>query len=177
MEQLQLAITLPDGQTLNGEPRPEDERRLAEILAGGSTIQLTANDDDVQGHSFSDDVLVDVEGHAFALRLPTATDAQALRRALAVGAVTATLVGAGAIASLQPRVQAPTTGIQVPAAERVQAVPAQAVRAQNNEMSRNAGVEAANVPADADNPAIPAQALRAEQAEQAHDQALENADK
>jgi hypothetical protein len=165
MEQLGLAITLADGQTLNAQPRPEDEQRLAEVLGDRSTIELASGGDDLEGHAISGDVLVDVEGHAISIRLPNAGDAAALRRALAVGAVTATIVGAGAIAALQPPAPAATTAEQAPAAENVRTVPAPAVRAQQAEQQREQQLQVA-VPADADNPAVPAQALRAGQADQ-----------
>src|SRR3954454_9308594 len=164
MEKVQLAITLADGQTFHAELRPEDERRLAQLLSDRSTIQLASNDDDLEGHAISSEVVADVEGHAMALRLPRPADAAALRRALAVGAVTATIVGAGAIAGLQAPAQSTTTAVDAPAVrQQVQTVPAAALRAQQNEMAREQSQQA--VPLDADNPAVPAQALRAQSQE------------
>jgi len=157
MEQIQ--ITIASGETLFGELRPEDERRLAELLGDRSTIQLAPSQDDLEGHAMSDDIVVDVEGHAMAIRLPRPADAAALRRALAVGAVTATLVGAGAIAGLRPAAQT-TPAVEIPAAQQqVRTVPAAALRAQRNEMTREQSLNA--VPLDVDNPAVPPQALRA----------------
>jgi hypothetical protein len=109
----------------------------------------------------SGDVAVDVEGHAMVLRLPHAADAAALRRALAAGAITATILGAGALAALNPPAPSATTVEQAPERVQAQAVPGPALRAQRDEMQREQSLELA-VPLDADNPAIPAQALRAE---------------
>jgi hypothetical protein len=160
VEKLQLAITLSDGQTFSAELRPEDERRLAELLGDRTTIQLASNDD-LEGHAISGEVFADVEGHAMALRLPRPADAAALRRALAVGAVTATIVGAGVIAGLQTPAQTTTPAVEVPAVrQQVQTVPAAALRAQQNEMTREQNLQA--VPLDVENPAVPAQALHAE---------------
>jgi hypothetical protein len=163
MEQLQLTITVANGQTLFAEVRPEDERKLAELLGDRSSIQLAPTDDDLEGHAMSDDIVVDVEGHAMVLRLPRPADAASLRRALAVGAVTATLVGAGAIAGLRPAAQT-TPAVEIPAVrQQVQTVPAAALRAQQNEMTREQSLNA--IPRDVDNPAVPPQALRADSRE------------
>ena len=170
MEKLGLEISLADGQTLHAQPRPADARQLADLLSDRPTVQFAASDGDVEGHTISTDVFVDVEGHAIALRLPTATDAAALRRALAVGALTATVVGAGVIAGLQAPPQTRTPAAQAPAAERVQQIPAQAMRAQRDETLRQQNLQV--VPADANNPAVPSQALRAEQAELQREQSL-----
>jgi len=180
MEKLQLAITLADGHTLHVEPRPEDERLLAKLLGDGSSIEFGAGDDDLEGHAMSNEVLVDVEGHALVVRLPDARDAAVLRRALAVATVTATLVGAGVIAGLHPPVLTSTPVEQAPVSLQVQAVPGPALRAQRDEMQREAAQENVvreqqlqSIPLDADNPAIPAQALRAERDELARDQSLQ----
>jgi hypothetical protein len=171
MEKVTLAITLHDGQTIHAELRPEDEQRLTERFIDGSTIQLTATDDDLQGHAFAGSVLVNVLDHAIPLRLPNAADAAALQRSLAVGALTATLVGALAISVVPTSTSAPT-GIDQAANDHILNVPAMAVRAQRDEMAREQVVYLSRVPLDADNPAIPAQALRAEQAEMARDAAF-----
>jgi hypothetical protein len=167
MEEVQLTISLTDGRLLQARPRPEDEPRLAELLGDRSTIELSSNDDDLEGHALTGDVVVDVEGHAVSIRLPNAADAAALRKALAVGAVTATLVGAGAIAALQPQAAAPTTVVPAPAADNVREAPAPAVRAQQAEAAQQftVVVPPQAVPLDADNPAVPAPALRAGQAD------------
>jgi hypothetical protein len=111
-----LAIQLDDGRVVVGTPKPEDQGRLGD-LALGDEIELSGSEFDTSGHAMSEDVLVDVEGHAMTLRLPTAGDAEALRKALAIGAVTATLVAAGAIAAMQgnPAVPAAPQSITVPA--------------------------------------------------------------
>jgi len=172
MEKLELAISLNHGQTLYAQLRPEDERQLAELLGDRGAIDLAAHGDDVEGHTISGDVLVDVEGHAFVVRLPQASDVTTLRRALAVGAVTATIVGAGVIAGLHPQVPTSTSVEQAPPRVQVQAVPGPALRAQRDEMQREQAQENVvreqtlmTVPLDAANPAIPAQALRAERNE------------
>src|SRR4051794_25882511 len=99
MEQLQ--ITIANGKTLFGELRPEDERRLAELLGGRSTNWLARSRDDPGGHAMCDVIGVGPEGQPMALGLPRASDAAALRRALAGGPVSAPLVGEGAIAGLR----------------------------------------------------------------------------
>jgi hypothetical protein len=181
MERVLLAITLANGQTVHAQPRPEDDEQLAQLLGGGSTIELTSSNDDLEGHAFSADVTVDVEGHAITLRLPTPTDAAAVRRALAVGVVSAAIVGAGAVAALHPPASTPTSFEQAPERVQTQAVPGPAIRAQQDEMRRDAAQQEVvrqqmlkSVPLDADNPAIPAQALRAEQAEMQREQELES---
>lgn len=97
-----LALEL-DGRNITAQPRPEDQDRLVGLLAGRQSVALAESDAeaDTTGHALATDVTVDVEGHALTLRLPSQADAEALRRALAVGAVTATLVAAGAIAAMQ----------------------------------------------------------------------------
>jgi hypothetical protein len=97
----EISIQLEDGRTIVARPRPEDQ----EFLDGyrDRDIELSAGEGDTTGHviAATDDLTVDVEGHAMTLRLPTPADAEALRRALAVGIVSATVVAAGAIAALQ----------------------------------------------------------------------------
>jgi hypothetical protein len=111
-----LAIQLDDGRVVVGTPKPEDQGSLGG-LALGDEIELSGSEFDTSGHAMSEDVLVDVEGHAMTLRLPSSGDAEALRKALAVGAVTATLVAAGAIAAMQgnPGTVAPPQSITMPA--------------------------------------------------------------
>lgn len=87
-------------EILWAEPRPEDRERLAELLGGGPLAVSLNDDDDTEGHASSPDVILDVEGHAIALRLPTGADAAALRRGFAMGVVTASLVVAGAAAAI-----------------------------------------------------------------------------
>ena len=114
MEKLQVTITTANGETLFAEVRPEDERKLAELLGDRSSIQFAPSQDDLEGHAMSSDIVVDVEGHAMAIRLPRPSDAAAVRRALAVGAVTATIVGAGVVAGLRPAAQtAPAVEIPI----------------------------------------------------------------
>jgi hypothetical protein len=103
-----LAIRLEDaGEIIWARPRPEDENQLAQLMGGGpiavSLRSSEGTESDTQGHTLETDVLVDVEGHALTLRLPTAADAEVLRRRLATGVIVATLVvaGAGAGAAIQ----------------------------------------------------------------------------
>jgi len=105
-QNVSLAIALEDGRELVAVPGPEDQERLAQ-LGFSDIVSLAAVDTDTSGHLMSSDVMVDVEGHAMTLRLPTNADAEALKRALAVGAVTATLVAAGTLAALQGGPAAP----------------------------------------------------------------------
>jgi hypothetical protein len=111
-----LEIRLEDGRTIVARPAPEDQDKLAQI---GSVARVAIGDSDfdTEGHAISPDVIIDVEGHAMTLRLPTAADAATLRKALVAGALTATVVTAGAIASLQapPQVTAPEGAIRAPA--------------------------------------------------------------
>lgn len=129
MDERALAITIGDTQTVYATTDPQDQDQLSELFGNRPKIQLREAEGDVEGHALSDEVLVDVEGHAIALRLPTPADAAALRRALAVTAVTATLVTAGAIASLQSPAQPSTTTIDSTRSAVTQEAPAQVVRA------------------------------------------------
>src|SRR5436853_6889353 len=101
MEQV-LQIQLADGRILIGTPGPEDQPWLRS-LGADTTIELSSSGDDTSGHGYSADIEVDVAGHAMTLRLPTQADAEALRKLLMVSAMSATIVAAGAIASMQPR--------------------------------------------------------------------------
>ena len=145
-----FAISLGDSQTIYATPDPQDQDQLTELFGDGP-MQLRGADGDVEGHALSSDVLVDVEGHAIALRLPTPADAAALRKALTVGAVTATLVAAGAIASLQSPT-APATTVDVPRSAVTQQAPAQSVRADEAQSLREQGY--ANAQAAAQSAAI-----------------------
>ena len=115
-----LAIQLADGRTIIATPRPEDQGRLEQLGDAPITLSAGAAETDTSGHSYSSEISLDVEGHAVTLRLPTPADAEALRKALAVGVVTATLVAAGAIAAMQNAPAAPSTNVvdrpQAPAA-------------------------------------------------------------
>lgn len=96
-----LAIRLDDGTTVVAQPRPEDERRLADLLRGRTRkISLRASDADTEGHAALSEVIVDVEGHAFTLRVPSPADAAELRRRLLLGTLAATLAVAGAGAAI-----------------------------------------------------------------------------
>lgn len=96
-----LEIQLEDGRIVVGTPGPEDQPWLR-TLGSDTTIQIGSSAYDTAGHAISADIEVDVAGHAMTLRLPTAADAEALRRLLMVSAMSATIVAAGAIASIQP---------------------------------------------------------------------------
>jgi hypothetical protein len=117
-----LAIRLDDGRVVIATPKPEDQERLGRL--DQEIVFLTPSGDyDTSGHGVSNEIVLDVEGHAITLRLPTSADAEAVRKALVVGAVSATIVAAGAIAAMQgsqatpaaPDVVAPPAAIERPA--------------------------------------------------------------
>ena len=110
-----VAIQFDDGRVVVAPPKPEDQERLRGI--DQEIVLLTSGGDfDTAGHGESIDIALDVEGHAVTLRMPTAADAQALRRMLMVGAVSATIVAAGAMASLQGSPGSNTSQPAAPAA-------------------------------------------------------------
>jgi len=182
MDEQRLAITLADGQTVYAEPGPEDQGWLAGRGRDDVSLELAGGDGDVEGHGLGADIVVDVEGHAMTLRLPNAADAAALRRALALGAVTATLVGAGAVASLQAPSQAAPNGVSAPAQQQLTEVPAPALHADQAEMERLQRLEAAGGSAGsgsstsasgaADSVDVPAAAQRADRDEQQREDRL-----
>jgi hypothetical protein len=100
-DQQALEIRLNDGRTIIAVPGPEDQQYLGQV-GSETTITLGSSDFDTAAHGMSSDIELDVSGHAMTLRLPTAADAEALRRLLMVSALSATIVAAGAIAALQP---------------------------------------------------------------------------
>lgn len=100
------AIQLDDGRIVIGTPGPEDQGLLGG-RGDNEIVLITELEADTSGHGYPTDVTVDVEGHAMTLRLPSSADAEALRKALAIGAVTATLVAAGAISAMQGNPAAP----------------------------------------------------------------------
>ena len=102
-----LQIQLADGRTLIARPRPEDQDFLRQV-GDEAKLELGSTEYDTEGHGPTADLTIDVEGHAMTLRLPTPADAETLRRMLMVGAMTATVVAAGAIASLQGNVGSTT---------------------------------------------------------------------
>lgn len=130
-----LAIQLADGRTIIATPGPEDQDRLAQF--GNGPIILSAAEADTSGHAYSSEVSLDVEGHAVTLRLPTPADADALRKALAVGVVTATLVAAGAIAAMQ---QTPSTPA-APAAQNIISRPAAPAPAEDFQTRREREID------------------------------------
>lgn len=106
-QELALAIELADGRTIVGQPGPEDQDRLANATSGPLTIQLGDSGSDTEGHQASNELLLDVEGHAMTLRLPTSADAATIRSALVAGTLTATVVAAAAFAALQGQANQP----------------------------------------------------------------------
>ena len=118
---MDLQITI-EGRTYVAEPRPEDQQTIEQLLSRGEDITLSQADGDTEGHVLAaDEIFVDVEGHAMTLRLPAAGDAAALRRALAVGTLTATVAIAGFIAGTQVGAQADP--LSAPAAVTVSSGP------------------------------------------------------
>lgn len=111
---LVLSIPLEDGRTITATPVAGEFAEMPELEGRQATLKPTDSDRDTSGHSASIDVAVDVEGHAMVLRLPTTADAEALRKALAVGLVTATILAAGAIAATQQHQAAGGTSVQAP---------------------------------------------------------------
>lgn len=100
---LTIEIVLADGRTVLATPLPEDQELLQAWGDREVTLTDTADDSDTSGHKIgaTSDITLDVEGHAMTLRLPNTGDVDALKKALAVGAVSATIVAAGAIAAMQ----------------------------------------------------------------------------
>jgi hypothetical protein len=100
---LTIEIVLADGRTILATPLPEDQELLQSWGDRDVTLTDSADDSDTTGHKLAGtpDITLDVEGHAMTLRLPNTTDVDALKKALAIGAVSATIVAAGAIAALQ----------------------------------------------------------------------------
>jgi hypothetical protein len=116
---MDLQITI-DGRTYVAEPRPEDQQTLEQLLSRGEDVTIAQTDGDTEGHVLAaDEIALDVEGHAMTLRLPAAGDAAALRRALAVGALTATFAIGGFVAGTQVGTQA--APLSAPAATTISA--------------------------------------------------------
>ena len=143
-----FALSIGDSQTIYATLDPQDQGQLTELFGDGP-VQIREAEGDVEGHALSSDVLVDVEGHAIALRLPTPADAAALRKALTVGAVTATLVAAGAIASLQSPVAPSSTVIDNTRSSVTQEAPTQMLRADEAQALREQGYANAQAAAQA----------------------------
>ena len=104
---LTVELTLNDGRIIVATPRPEDQDLLKTWTDRDIALTSGPDDSDTSGHGLSEDITLDVEGHAMTLRLPNSTDVDALKKALAVGAVSATIVAAGAIAAMQGSQAAP----------------------------------------------------------------------
>jgi hypothetical protein len=100
---LTVEIQLDDGRTIVATPRPEDQDLLQAWQDRGVALTDRSDDSDTSGHRIAatPDITLDVEGHAMTLRLPNSADVETLKKALAVGAVSATIVAAGAIAAMQ----------------------------------------------------------------------------
>ena len=86
-------------QVILAQPEPKDEGRLRDLLGAGAKSVVLNHSYDTEGHAAADTIVLDVEGHAVALRLPNTADAAAVRRAFAMGVVTASLVIGGAAAA------------------------------------------------------------------------------
>ena len=106
---LTIEIVLADGRTMLATPLPEDQELLQSWGDRDVTLTDNADESDTSGHKIAatSDITLDVEGHAMTLRLPNTTDVDTLKKALAVGAVSATIVAAGAIAAMQGGQAAP----------------------------------------------------------------------
>jgi len=108
MDTAELVIRLDD-RMIVARLGPEDEDRLRALIASGRTdLTIEPSNLDTEGHGIANEIAVDVEGHALTLRLPNAADAAAIRKALAIGALTAAVaVGGIAAANMAPPAQAP----------------------------------------------------------------------
>jgi hypothetical protein len=106
---LTIEIALADGRTILATPLPEDQDLFWSWGEREVTLTENADESDTSGHKLgtTSDITLDVEGHAMTLRLPNTTDVDSLKKALAVGAVSATIVAAGAIAAMQGSQAAP----------------------------------------------------------------------
>ena len=100
---LTVEIQLEDGRMIVATPRPEDQDLLRAWQDQNVSLTDSSDDSDTSGHKIggTPDITLDVEGHAMTLRLPNSVDVETLKKALAVGAVSATIVAAGAVAALQ----------------------------------------------------------------------------
>jgi hypothetical protein len=116
-----------DGRLIVARPRPEDKDVLEQLLGDGQKVKVSAPTADTEGHTLaSNDIAIDVEGHAMVLRLPNAGDAEILRRALGVAALTATVAVASFTAGTwqtHTAVPAQPPAIVVPAVPSSQAAP------------------------------------------------------
>ena len=117
-----LALHIGQGQeTIWATVEPGDEDRLKKLI-GERQVNVSLDESaDTEGHAASDELFLDVEGHAVAVRLPTAADAAAVRRAFALGVVTASLVVGAAAAAV--------AGANMIGAQPAEAPPAPAVQA------------------------------------------------
>ncbi len=104
---LTVEIPLEDGRIVVATPRPEDQDLLQAWKDRDIALTQGPDDSDTSGHALSEDITLDVEGHAMTLRLPNSTDVDAVKKALAVGAISATIVAAGALAAMQGNQAAP----------------------------------------------------------------------
>ena len=152
-----LAIQI-DGRTIFAQPRPEDEGRLAELYADNPTLQIEPSSLDTEGHALSNEIAVDVEGHAITLHLPSSDDAAAFRRALAAGALAATIVIGGATAAaLSQAPAAPAAPAQAPAVD-VPARPLDLARLREQRLVEAEGSSGASTSATSPSTASDAQA-------------------
>lgn len=95
-----LEIELDDRRLIAGRPRPEDEDRMFALIGAYETVNFSLDEDDVSGHAMTNDVGIDLEGHAFTLRLPTPAQAEALRQALTIGDMSATVIAMAVAAEI-----------------------------------------------------------------------------
>ncbi len=97
-----IVLELPGGGgSMDAEVTDQDARTLRDLLSGAEARQvgLTAREaPDTAGHSAisADTIELDVEGHAITLRLPHPDDVGHLRRRIATGVITATIIAGGA---------------------------------------------------------------------------------
>lgn len=118
-----FSIPLDDGRMVTATPVAGEFAEMPTLEGRQATLRPTDSDRDTSGHSAPIDVAVDVEGHAMVLRMPTTADAAALRKALAIGVVTATILAAGAVAATQQGPASSTTSVDQPSVEQPMTAP------------------------------------------------------
>jgi hypothetical protein len=100
-----ITLRLDDDTEITADVEGPIDERTAALLSSGDRLRLRTDDVDVSGHAASDVVSLwitgpdDVEGHALALRLPSAQAAADFRRNLIAGGVLAVVVAGGVVAS------------------------------------------------------------------------------
>lgn len=150
MDQMTELVIRLDERTIIAHLGPEDETRLRALIASGKTdLSIEPSNLDTEGHGLSNEIAVDVEGHALTLRLPNAADAAAVRKALAVGALTAAVaVGGIAAANMAQPASAPAAPNTVQAPQAAPAPDTATFREQRLQETLNSPFTSGAAPAD-----------------------------